>query len=198
MSLERPRRGFLIDSDTDLIQALTESQHLGMLGARTIPDVIAHSEAFVAALTGVHGLVVDVGTGGGIPGLIVASRRPDLRLVLIDRRQTRTDHVRRLVTRLGWDDRVTVWTGDATQATEFRQMAAAVVARGFGPPRALLPVAAFLSTATGVVIVSDPPSGVGRWSPDLLIQYGFHPEARAIGAVTMITRSAESPPPRST
>lgn len=183
----------MIDADTDLVQALTESQRLGMLGAKPIPDVIAHSEAFVAALDGVGGLVIDVGTGGGVPGLVIAARRPDLRLVLIDRRQTRTDHVRRLLSRLGWDKRVTVWTGDAAQATEFRQTAAAVVARGFGPPRSLLPVAALLSTANGVLIVSDPPSRSGRWSPDLLARHGYQPEAQAIGAVTLITRGGASP-----
>ena len=60
------------------------------------------------ALAGVTGTVVDLGSGGGVPGLVIADARPDLRLVLVDRRATRTDHLRRLVGRLGLADRVEV------------------------------------------------------------------------------------------
>lgn len=173
----------------ELVGALSESQRLGMLGARPIPDVIAHSDSFVDALIDVHGVVIDLGTGGGVPGLVIAARRPDLRLVLMDRRQTRTDHVRRLVSRLGWDDRVTVWTGDVTAATECRGVADAVVSRGFGPPHDLLKAAAPLLTADGVVVVSDPPTGSDRWAPDLLRRYGFGPDPTTAGAVTILRRA---------
>ena len=47
------------------------------------------------------GTVVDLGSGGGVPGLVIARARPDLRLVLVDRRAARTDHLPRLVRRLG-------------------------------------------------------------------------------------------------
>ena len=36
------------------------------------------------ALDGVAGLVVDLGSGGGVPGLVVGVARPDLELVLVD------------------------------------------------------------------------------------------------------------------
>ncbi len=52
-----------------------------MLGAAPVPGVIDHSEAFVAALRGVTGTVVDLGSGGGVPGLVIAWRRPDLRVI---------------------------------------------------------------------------------------------------------------------
>ena len=52
------------------------------------------------------GTVVDLGSGGGVPGLVIARARPDLRVVLVDRRSSRTDHLSRLVRRLGLDDRV--------------------------------------------------------------------------------------------
>jgi hypothetical protein len=43
-----------------------------------------------------------------VPGLVIAWRRPDLSLVLADRRTTCTDHVSRLVHRLALADRVRV------------------------------------------------------------------------------------------
>jgi 16S rRNA (guanine527-N7)-methyltransferase len=81
--------------DPALIDALRASQRLGMLGGRSIYEVVDHASAFVAALADVRGLVVDLGAGGGVPGLVIAAARPDLRLVLVDRRATRTDHLRR-------------------------------------------------------------------------------------------------------
>ena len=122
--------------DGPLLAALGDSQRLGMLGRLPVADVVAHSEAFVGALVGVTATVVDLGTGGGVPGLVIAWRRPDLSLVLADRRTTRTDHVSRLVHRLGLAERVRVIAAEA--ATLPRRLVGtvigAVVARGYGPP----------------------------------------------------------------
>ncbi len=100
-------------TDRALAEALAVSQRLGMLGGRPIDEVIAHAGAFVDALAGTRGTVVDLGSGGGVPGLVIARARPDLRLVLVDRRSTRADHLRRLVNRLGAADRIEVVAADA-------------------------------------------------------------------------------------
>lgn len=144
-----------------------------MLGARPIHEVVAHAEAFVAALDGVRGIVVDLGSGGGVPGLVVADRRPDLEVVLVDRRITRTDHLHRLVGRLGWSARVRVITAEAAQLADLLDGPVdAVVARGFGPPVETLRAAAPLLRRDGRLVVSEPPpSGHGeptsRWPGDL-------------------------------
>lgn len=147
-----------------LIEALSSSQRLGMLGSRPIVEVIDHAEAFVRALAGVQGRVIDLGTGGGIPGLVVAARRPDLRLVLVDRRATRTDHVERLVRRLGWSDRVEVITADTDRLRRDGVTADAAIARGFGPPATTLQVAATLVRPVGIIVISEPPGGGDRWA----------------------------------
>ena len=46
---------------------------------------VAHADAFAAALPS-SAAVVDLGSGGGLPGLVIAVRRPDLRLTLVERR----------------------------------------------------------------------------------------------------------------
>jgi 16S rRNA (guanine527-N7)-methyltransferase len=140
-----------------------------MIGAAPIADVIDHSMAFVEALEGVFGTVVDLGSGGGVPGLVIAWRRADLRLVLVDRRTTRTDHLRRLVTRLGLGDRVSVLAADARELPRFLDRPVeAVVARGFGAPEVVLDAARPILAETGIVIVSEPPEGPDRWTPHVV------------------------------
>jgi 16S rRNA (guanine527-N7)-methyltransferase len=153
--------------DQALVEALTSSQQLGMLGHRPIGEVIDHAGAFVEALASTSGTVVDLGSGGGVPGLVIARARADLRLVLVDRRATRADHLRRLVRRLDLDDRVEV------HAVEARALVAgfadAVVARGFGPPAETLRRATPLLVQSGLVVISEPPEpSVDRWPITLL------------------------------
>ena len=133
-----------------------------MLGDRPIDEVIDHAGAFTAALHGVEGLVVDLGSGGGVPGLVVAMARPDLSLLLVDRRATRADHVSRLVRRLGLEDRVTVRCGDALTVA-LSEPADAVVARGFGSPELTARAAGRLLAAGGTLVVSEPPDAPDRW-----------------------------------
>lgn len=45
--------------------------------------------------------VVDVGTGAGLPGLVWALLRPDLRVTLVDSRRSRTDFLNQARTELG-------------------------------------------------------------------------------------------------
>lgn len=157
-------------NDPALEAALGSSQRLGMLGERPIPEVIDHATAFVTALGDVTGCVVDLGSGGGVPGLVIARARSDLRLVLVDRRATRMDHVARLVRRLDLDDRVQVIASDVANL-ELDEPAAAAVARGFGPPDVTLTLAARVVRSGGLIVISEPPMPEpNRWSSELLAQ----------------------------
>lgn len=162
-----------VDHDEPLLEALALSQQLGMLGSRPVVEVISQATAYVEALdaAGVTGgVVVDLGSGGGVPGLVIARQRSHLRLILVDRRATRTDHLQRLVARLGLGERVEVVTADAALLPQLIPTPVdAVVARGFGPPADLLAAAAPLLGPGGVLVVSEPPESDGnRWSRELL------------------------------
>ena len=148
-----------------LVDALASSQRLGMLGDRPIDEVVAHAGSFVTALADVTGTVLDLGSGGGVPGLVIAEARPDLLVVLVDRRATRTDHLRRLVGRLGWGDRIEVVTAEVAALVGRRAPVDAAVARGFGPPLTTLAMAAPLVRAGGLVVVSEPPDHDDRRWP---------------------------------
>lgn len=164
----------MVADDGLLEAALAESQRLGMLGARPIVAVIAHAEAFVTALESVRGRVVDLGTGGGVPGLVIAARRPDLQMVLVDRRMTRTDHVARLVRRLGFADRVEVRTADTDELIAVGERFDGVVARGFGPPERTLATVAALVAAEGRAVISEPPPATPRrWNEATLTRLGL-------------------------
>ena len=181
---EAPRSAPLVE-DPALVEALAESQRLGMLSDRPIAEVVEHAAAFVGALDAVAGTVIDLGSGGGVPGLVIARARPDLRLVLVDRRSSRTDHLRRLVRRLGIDERVEILAVDAADVpNHLPSPAEAVVARGFGPPAVTLRAAVPLLRGGGLIVVSEPPQADRRerWPAPVLVAAGVvvvpHPDRR--------------------
>lgn len=176
-------------TDDELLRALTESQRLGFLGSRPIDEVVDHARRFVEALDAVpnDSRVLDLGSGGGIPGLVIAHDRPDLHVVLLDRRTKRTDFLVRMVRRLGWSDRVEVVAADVGEmlASEDRSFDA-VVSRGFGPPVSTLTTALQLVRPDGIVVISEPPSG-DRWDPALVRTLGAARQA-GTGPVAVFRR----------
>ena len=160
-----------------LTEVLERAQRLGTLGDRPIDEVIEHARLFLAALVDVTGRIIDMGTGAGVPGLVLAHDRPDLQIVLADRRATRMDELQRAVRSLGWTDRVQVITDDLEHLGQDLQHGgtySAVVARGFGPPEYTLRCARPLLAIGGRLVVSEPPEvDLQRWPQRVLESLGF-------------------------
>jgi 16S rRNA (guanine527-N7)-methyltransferase len=156
------------ETTDELAAALVDAQRLGFLGSRPIPDVIAHARGFVRALAdyGPVSSVLDLGSGGGVPGLVIAHDLPATAVTLLDRRAKRTDALERVVRRLQWQQRVTVISADVAHFRP-RELFDAVVARGFGPPEFTLSVAARLVRPGHPIVISEPPDA-DRWDDDLL------------------------------
>ena len=74
-----------------LTAVLARAQALGALGTWPIPEVLAHAREFVTALPTSTERVLDLGSGAGVPGLVIACERPELTVTLVDRRERRTD-----------------------------------------------------------------------------------------------------------
>jgi 16S rRNA (guanine527-N7)-methyltransferase len=84
--------------------------------------------------------VLDLGTGGGFPGIPLAIARPDITLVLLDSIRKKTLAVQDLVSRLGLAG-VSVWTGRAEQVHRIEHAAGTfdlVVARAVASLRDLV------------------------------------------------------------
>ena len=173
-------------------EVLTTAQRVGTLGDRPIPEVMEHAKAFVEALVDITGTVIDIGTGAGVPGLVIAQERPDLALVLADRRATRMDALQMGVSGLGWEDRITVLTCDIADLGKQPEHAGqydAVVCRGFGSPEVTAPLARPLLKNGGTLIVSEPPSPKpSRWTSELLEKTGFEPPEYLPGVVKLTAK----------
>ncbi|MDP4835478.1 MAG: class I SAM-dependent methyltransferase, partial [Ilumatobacteraceae bacterium] len=124
-------------AEVTLTAILQRAQAQGVLGARPIAEVLAHARGFVAALPDDAVSVVDLGSGAGIPGLVIALDRPTLRVTLVDRRASRVDTLQRAIIALGWADRVVAVESDAevmSRDPAFQGTFDVVVARGFADP----------------------------------------------------------------
>ncbi|MGD9999575.1 MAG: RsmG family class I SAM-dependent methyltransferase [Ilumatobacteraceae bacterium] len=147
--------------DDDLLRVLSEIQRRGAIGRSVLSEQVAHAESFVRALPPFARRIVDLGSGGGLPGLVIAHRRRDLHVVLIERRAKRVDLLRYGVRALQLDDTVQVAEGDAVELGASGGYPADVVtARSYGPVRVVLETAAPFLQAGGVVLVSEPPGQV--------------------------------------
>lgn len=151
---------------------LVDAQRIGALGPRPIDDVIAHARAFVDALPAGTTRIIDLGSGAGVPGLVVADALPEATMVLVDRRAKRTDALALAVAGLGWRDRVSVICADVDDLVRNPAHATsydAVISRGFGPHETTLRLSAGLVRPGGVVVISEPPEGEpNRWPADLV------------------------------
>jgi 16S rRNA (guanine527-N7)-methyltransferase len=179
-----------------LVVVLAEATRLGHLGGDSVEAHLEHGRRFLAALPDDTGRVLDLGSGGGIPGLVLAVERPDWQIVLLDRREQRTDFLRRAVGRLGISN-VEVVTGEAStlaRAGEHRGSYDAVVARSFGPPAATAEAAAGFLRLGGVLVVSEPPdAGVGRWPAEAMAKLGLATDRLGIDGLVRFRAVAVCP-----
>ena len=91
-----------------------------------------------AGLVPADSVVGDVGSGAGLPGLVWAIARPDLRLVLVEPLLRRSTFLQEAVDTLGMQAQVTVWRGRAEDAVGAIPVLDVVTARAVAPlPRLL-------------------------------------------------------------
>ena len=101
----------------------------------------------VAPLIPTGATVADVGTGAGLPGLVLAAARPDLRMTLIEPMERRVVWLQDEIGRLGLE-RVTVVRARAEEVGARFQV---VTARAVGALKKLLPVIVPLVAPGGTV-----------------------------------------------
>jgi 16S rRNA G527 N7-methylase RsmG len=167
---------------SELHRVLAEIQRRGGIGRGPIDAGIVHALQFVDAIpAGAHSLA-DLGSGGGLPGLVIAWMRPELEVILIERRAKRADLLRYGVRALDLGERVDVHEGDVLGAHQaLRRQVDVVTARSFGRPDVVLPAACTLVVAGGLILISEPPELVSRWDDSLLEWCSVTDEGRTGG-----------------
>lgn len=165
-----------------LIEVLQAQKRRGLLGPGPVEEHIAHSRRLASVVEVPPARAVDLGSGAGVPGLVLAvGCWPDADLLLLDASQRRCTHLELAVGTLGLTTRVSVRWGRAEDVGRDPTVRAGhdvVVARSFGPPAVVAECGAPLLGVGGCLVVSDPPDGPGnRWDDEGLARLGLDREA---------------------
>ena len=157
----------LSSDDTDtLVAELERSQELGFLGPGPVSAHVEHGLGFARGLPGeAPSAFLDLGSGGGVPGLVLAYGWPSASVVLLDAGERRCAYLEAAVERLGLDGRVTVVRARAEEAGRDPALRGAfdlVVARSFGPPAVTAECGAPFLRVGGHLVVSEPPADSDR------------------------------------
>jgi 16S rRNA (guanine527-N7)-methyltransferase len=142
-----------------------------------------HSLGFAEALAGRisdNAHVVDLGSGGGIPGLVLAELLPLTSFVLLEGRRMRCELLTHSIEELGIENRVSVLSSRAELAghqPQWRGRFDAVVARGFAAPGVTAECAAPFLAVGGLLCVSEPPASRSfeRWPEAGCVEFGLQP-----------------------
>ena len=163
-----------------LFAALERPHRLGMIGGE-LEDQLAHCASFSRVLGQVVDAApqehaVDLGTGGGLPGVALAASFPQLMWTLVEIRTSRATEVERALAR-GEIPNAAVRTEPAQELGHdpaYRERSAVAVARSFGPSSMTAECAAGLLRVGGVLVVSEPPrDDEDRWPTKALELLGL-------------------------
>jgi 16S rRNA (guanine527-N7)-methyltransferase len=150
-----------------VLEVLEGAQERGLLGPGPVETHLSHSLAWAAALGPPPESFLDLGSGGGVPGLILAVRWPEARAVLLDAHQRAVAWIVEATERLGLGDRVRAVAERAETAgrdPRLREAFPFVVARGFAAPAVTAECGTAFVAPGGRLSVSEPPgSDPSRW-----------------------------------
>lgn len=186
-------------NDEVLIEVLRSAQDLGFIGPGPLEDHVRHGRAFADAVSEgwrttrrsprspLPRRAADLGSGGGVPSLVIAVEWPDVRLRLIEAQGRRAAFLRQAVDHLELGDRVAVLEARAELVGRdplHRGAYEVVTARAFGRPAVTAECAAPLLETGGMLAVSEPPGenlGADRWPESALARLGMG-EPKSLGA----------------
>jgi 16S rRNA (guanine527-N7)-methyltransferase len=183
--------GVVEADDQRLLAVLDEAKQRGLLGGSP-QEHLRHSVGFADVVerrcgrTGDASTLVDLGSGGGVPGLVLAARFPARHVVLVDSALRRCRFLEWACGQLGLRERVQVEHGRAENLARgpLRETCGVLTARSFGPPGVTAECARGFLSPSGFAVISDPPSedGDDRWPREPLVELGFRVPERIVVA----------------
>lgn len=144
-----------IDRARRFAGALAEhGEERGLIGPQELPRLWTRHilNSVIAAPLFPAGRVGDVGSGGGLPGIVLAIARPDIEWVLIEPMERRCVWLSAQVAALGLEN-VVVERARAEEAGRYEGMLDAVTARAVSALRTLIPWTAPLARDGGELIL---------------------------------------------
>jgi 16S rRNA (guanine527-N7)-methyltransferase len=174
--------------DPGLPAVLERARALGFLGPGAVDAHVTHALAFASAVDDAPARALDLGSGGGVPGLVLASGPwAGAAWLLLDASERRCAFLAEVVAELGLGDHVEVRRDRAEVAGRDAGLRAAfdvVVARGFAPPAVTAECGAPFLRPGGNLVVSDPPApDPDRWPADGLAAVGLTDDGSVAGPV---------------
>jgi len=167
----------VVSSGDRLVALLGEAQHVGLVGPGPVSAHLDHARGFASVVQEPQeGLLLDLGSGAGLPGLVLALEWPTSHWVLLDGRARSAEFLSDAVRRLGLEHRVRVVCGRAEVVAHdplYRATARAVVARSVAIPAAVAEYAAGFLLPGGRLVVSEPPESMDRWDAAALSRLGM-------------------------
>ncbi len=177
---------------------MVEARDVGFLGPGPVEIHVRHALALARGVETERGMssprcappraVVDLGSGAGVPGLVLALRWPATSFLLVEAQRRRAMFLVRAAQALGLGTRVVVVAQRAEilgQEPGRRGAFDLVTARSFARPAVVAECAAPFLELGGLLVVAEPPSskpvGATRWPEAELAKLGMGP-ARAFGS----------------
>ena len=161
---------------TGLVTALETARRHGFLGPGPVSEHIDHALGLAQTVAHVPTEAVDLGSGAGVPGLILALRWPESTWMLLDSGQRRVAVLEAAVETLGLAGRVTAVCGraeDVGREARFRGRFDLVTARSFGAPAVTAECGAPFLRVGGTLAVTEPPGDSPRWPASGLAELGL-------------------------
>jgi len=157
--------------------AWAPARAMGALGSASIEELRDHAAGFIPAAFRVDSPIrcLDVGSGAGVPGLLLAHQLPVSSWLLVDANERRCDLARQAGDASGLAGRVEVRHGrveDLARDARFRRGFEFVVSRLFAPFEEVVECCLPLLAPGGVMVTSIAEDALPRWSTADLSRLG--------------------------
>lgn len=160
----------------ELHQTLSQARDLGFLGPGPVDDHVRRALDLAVAADEAPVLALDLGSGGGVPGLPLMLLWPRSRWVLLEASSRKAAFLKEALAVLDLVGRAEVELERAETAarSKLRGVFDLVVARGFAGPAVTAECGSGFLRPGGRMIVAEPPGGApSRWDPAGLRQLGM-------------------------
>ena len=153
-----------------LIELLEKAQKLNFLGNAPIADHVKTANGFLEVIhtfskDNEPGNIIDIGSGGGVPALILVEKLENWSFVLLERKEKRAEFLAQAIKALDVAERVEVICDEVenvARSLDYMYSADFVTARAFGPPAVTAECACRLFKRNQFLVVSEPPNSENR------------------------------------